>query len=48
MLSAESLEKFKKIHLEIFGENLSDADVLKKAQVFFNLYKIIFKDKNYE
>ena len=43
MISKTSLEKFKTIYKEEFGEELSDQEAMEKATKFLNLMKVIMK-----
>jgi len=42
MISRESLEKFKKLYKERFGEELSDKVALDKATRLVNLYRAVY------
>lgn len=44
MFSKKSLEKFKAIYKKEFNEDLSEADVLRKATNLLNIYRAVYGD----
>lgn len=42
MLSKEAIKEFKTIYRQVYGEELSDANALTKANKLFDLYRVIF------
>lgn len=44
MISRQSIEKFKELYKQIFGEELSDAEAIKKAAYLLNAYRFIYGD----
>ena len=44
MLREKQKRAFAKIYKEIFGEELSEADILRLAEQLLNLYRVVYGD----
>ncbi len=41
-LPPQAIQQFKELYRNRFDEELSDAEAMRRAQRFFNLYKVVF------